>query len=218
MVSKSEAAYRQLKSDISNGKFRPRERLIEQDLSQYLGVSRPTVRAVLIRLEADGIVVTERNRGSSVRAYTLAEAVQTFRVREVLEGLAARLAAENATEEGLGELRRLIAEMETVVASGNLPAYPPLNAAFHQVILKMAADDQVTHLITSLNHSLIRFQYRTVFVPGRTAASLMEHKEILAKIAAHDGDGAEQAIRFHVAQVRANMALTVGLPVYWPVA
>lgn len=214
MAAKGDAAYHKLREAIVNGEFRPRERLVETELSQFLGVSRPTARAVLTRLENEGLVVTEPHRGSTVRAFSLEEAIQTFRLREVLEGLVAREAAENATDDDIARLRELTEKMEKSVEEGDLAAYPPLNAAFHKTILAIAADEQLERFLTSLNHSLIRFQYRTVFIPGRTAASLMEHKEMLAKISLKDGDGAEQAARFHVAQVRANLALTVGMPVY----
>lgn len=211
-MAKLEDAYIRLRDAIIDGEFSPHERLIEAELSRFLDVSRPTVRSVLIRLEKDGLVVTEPHRGSTVRGFSMEEALRTLRLREVIEGLVARVAAERITEEDLANLRVLTQRMDEVVASNDLPSYPPLNAAFHRALLEIANDDQLERALTSLNHSLIRYQFRTVFVPGRTAASAKEHKEIVSRLAIKDGDGAEQVARFHVAQVRAAVALTVGMP------
>lgn len=212
-MAKLEDAYVKLREAITNGEFSPRERLIETDLSRYLGVSRPTVRSVLIRLEKDGLVVTEPNRGSRVRSFSMEEASTTLRLREVLEGLAARLAAEKATDEDLAHLRSLIGKMEEALTSDDLSAYPQLNVQFHQSVLAIADDKQLEQLLTSLNYSLIRYQFRSMFVPGRTVASINEHQEIVHRLAIKDGDGAEQVARFHVAQVRAALARTAKLPV-----
>lgn len=212
-MAKLEDAYIKLREAIINGQFSPHERLIERELSKFLEVSRPTVRSVLIRLEHDGLVVTEPHRGSVVRGFSMEEALRTLRIREVLEGLVARFAAERAAEEDIARVRAITEKMEGVLASGDLPAYPPLNGEFHSTILAIAHDEQLERFLTSLNHTLIRYQFRTVLVPGRVAASVNEHKEILHRLAIKDGDGAEQVARFHVAQVREAVALTVGLPV-----
>lgn len=212
-MAKFEDAYIKLRGAIINGEFGPRERLVENDLSQYLGVSRPTVRSVLIRLEKDGLVVTEPHRGSRVRSFTLDEASSILRLREVLEGLAARMAAEKATPENIDELHAITDKMQEVVRTANLPSYPPLNLQFHRTLLSIADDERLEHFLTSLNHTLIRFQFRTVFLPGRTERSCAEHQEIVHRLAIKDGAGAEQVARFHVAQVRDAVAQTVNLPV-----
>jgi DNA-binding GntR family transcriptional regulator len=212
-MAKFEDAYVKLREAITSGEFGPRERLVETDLSSYLGVSRPTVRSVLIRLEKDGLVATEPHRGSRVRSFSMEEASSILRLREVLEGLAARIAAEKATKQDIEGLRAITGKMEEVARSGDLPAYPQLNLQFHRELLSIANDEQLEYFLTSLNHSLIRYQFRTVFLPGRTAASVTEHQEIVHRLAVKDGDGAEQVARFHVAQVRAALARTVGLPV-----
>lgn len=212
-MPKLEDAYVRLRDAITNGEFSPHERLIETELARFLGVSRPTVRAVLIRLETDGLVVTEPNRGSTVRGFTMDEALRTLRLREVLEGLVARVAAEKASENDIARLREITDEMQDVIASGDLTAYPPLNARFHRTLLTIADDDQLERALTALNHSLIRFQFRTVFLPGRVEASANEHREIVHRLAIKDGDSAEQVARFHVAQVRSAVSRTVGMPV-----
>src|SRR3954465_15820796 len=93
-----EYAYQRLKDAIATGVYMPNQRLIEAEVTQALGVSRTTLRAALIRLHQEGLVVIEVNRGARVRAFGLDEAIQVLSVREVLEGLAATLAIEKASE------------------------------------------------------------------------------------------------------------------------
>ncbi|HEX9870842.1 MAG TPA: GntR family transcriptional regulator, partial [Candidatus Tectomicrobia bacterium] len=89
--SRVEATYQRLKRDITEGVYTPRQRLIETEIAQLLGVSRATLRAALIRLQHEGFVEIQPNRGAQVRAFSVDEATRILQVREVLEGLAAGL-------------------------------------------------------------------------------------------------------------------------------
>ena len=204
-LSRFEQAYRSLREAIADGTYRPNQRLIETELARAVGVSRPTVRAILIRLEQDGLVVIEPNRGASVRSFDISEAIRTMRLREVLEGLSASLAAEQATTAELEAMAATVDDMATLVAAGDLLGYSSLNARFHRQILQAARDDQIERLLSSLNYALIRYQYRTVLVPGRKDESIEEHRRILDRLRARDSHGAEKAIREHIAKVRATL-------------
>jgi DNA-binding GntR family transcriptional regulator len=97
VCSRVEVTYQRLKRDIMEGVYTPRQRLIETDIAPLLGVSRATLRAALLRLQHEGFVEIQPNRGAQVRAFSVEEATRILQVREVLEGLAAGLAAEKAT-------------------------------------------------------------------------------------------------------------------------
>ena len=86
-----------LRKSISEGRFEPGERLVERELCELTKVSRPLVREVLRQLEVEGLVVTVPQKGVIVVKITPAEAMQIYQVRGVLEGLAARLFAQNGT-------------------------------------------------------------------------------------------------------------------------
>lgn len=110
--SRTESAYQQLKRDILDGIYVPRQRLVEIDIATQLNISRATLRIVLTRLQNDGLVEIQPNRGAQVRALSVAEAAEILQAREVLEGLATSLAAEKATPEQLSALRDLVVNME----------------------------------------------------------------------------------------------------------
>ena len=203
--SRFEGAYRCLRAAITDGTYRPNQRLTETELAGALGVSRPTVRAILIRLEQEGLVVIEPNRGASVRSFDVAEALRTLRLREVLEGLTASLAAELATAEELAAMSQVVDQMAKLVEDGDLLAYSSLNAKLHRSVVQAARDERIEKLLASLNYALIRYQYRTVLVPGRKDESLREHRDIVARLQARDCQGAEEVMRRHVSHVRETL-------------
>jgi DNA-binding GntR family transcriptional regulator len=209
--SRFERAYRCLRDSITDGTYRPNQRLTETELAGALGVSRPTVRAILVRLEQEGLVVLEPNRGASVRSFDVADAVRTLRLREVLEGLSAALAAELATPEELAAMSEVVGEMEALVEASDLLAYSSLNAKLHRTILNAARDEQLRKVLWSLHYALIRYQYRTVLVPGRKEDSLREHRDIVEHIRARDAAGAEAAMRRHVSHVRETLQASAEL-------
>ena len=94
-----------LREAIVTGSLQPNERLVESDLAQRLGVSRTLIRAALVRLEQEGLVEHERHRGARVRLVSEREAVEILETRAVLEGLAARLAAERANAQDVEDLK-----------------------------------------------------------------------------------------------------------------
>src|SRR5262245_49180034 len=95
--SEAERAYERLRTEIVSGRLQPNERLVEADLIRLLGAGRSAVRTALVRLEHEGLVQREPNRGAKVRFVDEQEAAEILESRMVLEGLAARQAAQNAT-------------------------------------------------------------------------------------------------------------------------
>jgi DNA-binding GntR family transcriptional regulator len=197
-----EYAYTRLKDAIMNGVYLPHQRLIEAEVTQALGVSRTTLRAALIRLNEEGLVEIEVNRGARVRAFSLDEAVEILRVREVLEGLAAVIAIDKATPADVAELRAIVVEMEDALAVDDVMRYAALNHRFHQIILGAADHEIVTRFLGSLRYPLIRYQFGSILVPGRRDQSLAEHRAILAALEAKDAGELERVARLHVANVR----------------
>lgn len=203
--AKIERAYQQLKLDIMSGAYSPNERLVEAPLTRALGVSRNTLRTVLARLEHEGLVVLEPNRGGRVRAFSLAEAHDMLRVREVLEGLVAGLAARRATPEQRASLRAVVAESGQAVEEDDVMRYSALNRRFHEQLIEAAGSARAAAALDSLHFPLGKFQFQVALVPGRKQDNLEEHRILLRAIEARDADAAERAGRQHVQQIRATL-------------
>jgi DNA-binding GntR family transcriptional regulator len=193
--------YEDLRNAIVSGELLPGERLLEEDLSAKLGLGRAAVRIALVRLEHDGLVERERHRGARVRRVSESEAVEILEARAALEGLAARHAAVNADCDAVDQLRGIVAEMRELRERGDLLAVSDANARLHSRILELSGHETAKRLSHTLSSQLVRFQYRTVMLPGRPERSYAEHTEIVEAIAAHDPGAAEQAMRLHLSHV-----------------
>jgi len=205
VCSRVEVTYQRLKRDIMEGVYTPRQRLIETDIAPLLGVSRATLRAALLRLQHEGFVEIQPNRGAQVRAFSVEEATRILQVREVLEGLAAGLAAEKATAAQLAELYDIVVEMEKTLAADDLLGHLPLVGRFHQRMIEMAGNEFIDQFLSMLRAPLIRHQFRVILVPGRKDESLAEHREILSYLTGRDATGAERAMRLHIAALRNSL-------------
>ncbi len=197
----AEKGYDELREAIVSGRLQPNERLVEAELSRELGVGRAVVRAALARLEQEGLVKRERHRGARVRMISEREAVEILEARTVLEGLAARYAAIRADEGAVSDLRAILEEMRRRLESGDLLGASDQNALLHQRVCEVAEHPTSARLIAGLRSQLVRFQYRTILVPGRSELSYGEHEAIVEAIARHDPDAAQAAMLTHLSHV-----------------
>jgi DNA-binding GntR family transcriptional regulator len=190
-----------LREAIVTGRFQPSERLVETEVARELGVGRSAVRTALARLEHEGLVEHERHRGARVRLINAREAVEILEVRAVLEGLAARHAAAKAIPDDIEDLGAILAEMRVRLDAGDLLGASDQNALLHGRILEISGHSTVARLIATLKFQLVRFQYRTILLPGRSEHSFSEHSRIVQAIAAADMEAAERAMRTHLSHV-----------------
>src|SRR5215475_7657129 len=109
------ADYDALREAIVRGDIAPNGRLVESDLSKAFAMSRGAVRTALIRLEQDGLVVREPHRGARVRQVSDEEAVEILQARAVLEGLAARQAAERIDDDGIARIQEALARHRAMI-------------------------------------------------------------------------------------------------------
>jgi DNA-binding GntR family transcriptional regulator len=193
----ADAAYLALRHAILQGDLAPGERLRSDALAGDLKVSRTPVREALRKLEAEGLV--ERSgSGLIVREFSEKDLTELFYVREALEGMAARLAAENATPGEIAEIRELLDDMEAVRQRGDVAALRPLTAEFHRVIGRAAHNGRLLQSLESLLQHVRQMQTSTLLhIEGRPVAALQEYREILRAIEAHDADRAEALARAH---------------------
>jgi DNA-binding GntR family transcriptional regulator len=183
------------------GDYAPNQRLVEADLCEQYGATRAVVRSALQELSADGLVEIQRNKGARVRAIPLSEAIEITEARMVLEGLAARKAAERCSPEEAEELLGIGRDMRQAYARSELLAYSDLNARLHRRIREIARHTTSASLIERLGAQVVRHQFRLSLQPGRPAVSLPQHERIIECVTARDPDAAEQAMRLHLASV-----------------
>ena len=182
---------------IVSHEYAPGARLVETRIAQELGVSQAPVREALRDLEQLGCVVHEPFRGCSVRAFSAEELLEAFPVRAALEALAARLAAEQVTEEELLELADLLDTMRAAARRADAHDQSQANAAFHATIVR-AARNATLERQWSLLEPFSR-TYLTVSQPGLDLLALSErHVPILDALRARDGEAAAAAMHRHL--------------------
>jgi len=187
-----------LREAITSGRFQPNERLIEMELAGLLATNRANVRTALAQLEQEGLVVHEANRGARVRLVSHEDAIEITQARGALETFVAGLAAARATPTDHAGLRDLVEKMRAAVETGDLIAYSKINGLLHAEILRIAEHRTTAKLLANLNSQVVRFQYRSILLPGRSRRSLAEHEEIVAAICAGDVEAAQRSMSAHL--------------------
>ena len=195
-VTTADAAYQALRQGILQGDLAPGERLRSDALANDLRVSRTPVREALRKLEAEGLV-ERAGSGLIVREFSEKDLTELFYVREALEGMAARLAAENATPGEIDEIREMLDDMEAVRQRGDVAALRPLTGEFHQLICRAAHNERLLQSLKSLLEHVRQMRTSTLYVAGRPVEALKEHRDLLAAIVARDPGRAEELARAH---------------------
>ena len=194
--SSAAEAYDRLLGDIEDGHLPSGTRLREAELATRLAISRTPVREALKRLELQGLVVHEPHHGAVVASLAYGQMTEMYLLREVLEGTAARLAAQHATEVEIGVLQRLVETDRGLL--GQPGRLAQTNRRFHQQVRDAAGNRYVINALETLRLSLALLAGTTLGAPGRAAEAVAEHGLIVERIAARDPDGAEQAGRQHI--------------------
>lgn len=190
-----------LRRAIETGELLPSQRLVEAELATWLGTNRSNVKLALAKLEQEGLVVSEPNRGARVRVINEEEALEILEVRSSLESLIARRAALKATSADHKRLRDILQSLRDAIDREDFTTYSSHNGALHAEIRRISGHQTASRVLSTLNSQIVRFQFRTILFPGRILQSVGEHTEIVEAICASDPDRAEKAMRQHLAHV-----------------
>jgi len=198
----SERIYNELKEAILAGRLRPGSRLVELSLASELGVSRTPIREALRRLSVEGLVTIDPLRGMIVRTIDPHKVEDFYTTREVLDGLASRLAAKRISDDQLVRLRTLVEAMEGAFSRSDRAAMVQANMRFHDAVFRAAANDWLASLGRSMMDFVRLLSAAAYEDPARDAEVVEEHRQILAALEARDPDAAEAASREHMVQAR----------------
>ena len=193
---------------ILNGQYRPGARLGESDLAEAVGVSRTPVREALRHLAAEGLVEITHNKGARVVAWTDAELEQVFDLRAEVEGLAARLAAQRATDDQLDQLEGVARQHLQATEVGehrDLDLVYRLNSEFHAGVVAAVGGSSFPAVLGSLVHTPILVRTLHKFDEAAMLRSAHHHLELVAAMRARDPLWAESVMRSHLLSARASL-------------
>jgi phosphonate utilization transcriptional regulator len=207
---------KEIERQILQGELAPGAKLIEAALADRLGVSRGPVREAFRALEEAGLVRQEKNRGVFVRDIALAEAMEIYDLRAMMDEAVGRQLASTITAEQLKAVRGRVEAMEKAVKAGHADAYHLLNLGFHDALVQYTGNRKLTSLYRRLINELSLFRRLNLADGKLLPISAGEHRAIVKAIASGDPDAAGKAMRDHV-QVSRDRTLTNNAPQH-PVA
>jgi DNA-binding GntR family transcriptional regulator len=187
-----------LRGAIMNGQLAPGQRLVERDLCQMFGVSRPSVREALRELETEGLISSIPNRGPVVTALTAEDAASIYQIRSALEALAARQFAQNASDADIAELETAGARLEQVYETGNVPDIIVAKREFYDVLFRGSGNKIIPEVLRTLNARVTRLRVVCLSSAERRRVSIQEIKDLVEALARRDQRSAAAASRRHV--------------------
>lgn len=194
-MNKSQRVYQYIKEQIDIGALAPGERIKINEIAQKLNVSRTPVREALKRLEVENVVKFTFNSSAEVRAFDLDEMEELVMIRQELEPLAARLAAERCDATTIQKLKDIIAQLEKYRVAKDAENYSRLNREFHMTLYQASGAKTLYQLIDDLWTRSERSMLVFTLIPNRLEYSNEEHRKILQAVEAHDGELAEKLLR-----------------------
>ncbi len=195
-LPRGERAYRYIRQALATQKLMPGDRLREVDLAEMIGLSRTPIREALARLESEGLVVHDATLGIMVADLDYNMITELYFMREILEGTAARLAAQHASDVEISLLEDMCAQYANSV--GNDQQLGRSNRQFHELLYNCSHNRYLIKMLKTLHDTLTLLGNTTLTDPKRVKDTIKEHEAVVSAIKKHDPDGAEKALREHI--------------------
>jgi DNA-binding GntR family transcriptional regulator len=187
-----------LREAIMSGKLKPGQRLVERELCEMTGVSRPSIREALRLLEADGLVNTVPHRGPMVSTISLEEARQLYAARAVLEGFAGRECARHRDPEVVRRIGEALARLKTAFTRSDMVAALEAKTDFYAAMIGGCHNSFIERMLKPLHDRITLLRITSMSQPKRINKSLREITAIWRAIQSGDEDLAERCCVGHV--------------------
>ena len=199
-------AYQILKDMIENRELLPGQKIPQEKLAAELGISRTPLISALKFLEHEKLIETKPRRGFFVRLFSMEEMVSIFEIREVLEGLSARRAAQSITRSQAKELKKIF---QPFLENGDIidfQTYSRADRQFHNFIAEISSREFLSSILQTFNIVSLAYLYPTreglIRTPNET---IKEHIAIVKAICDNDPKAAEQSMRVHLQKTVAKL-------------
>jgi DNA-binding GntR family transcriptional regulator len=172
-------------------------RLDERALAQDLGISRTPVREAMAQLEREGFVRSVPRRGIYVVRKTKQEVIELITAWAALEGMAARLITQQASDQEISQLRQMFTKFENGQLHAKLDEYSQVNIEFHQTIIRMSQNRVLIDLAANLFAHMRMIRRKTIGEEDRADRSIRDHMNIIQALEQRDTERAEALVRDH---------------------
>jgi DNA-binding GntR family transcriptional regulator len=192
----SNQVYTILKEMIANHRFQPGTRINVEQITKELKVSRTPVWEAVGRLEQEGLVENIPNRGVFMAVLTPQKALDLYAVREVLEGMAARLTAVRIDQKSLATMEACLEKQQVVVKQQNLKEYSKLDFQFHATVYELCGNAYLQEMLEAIKSKMRPIQL-SLHVEPVLPRLYEDHVNLLDALRFHDPDRAEKVFREH---------------------
>ena len=190
------------------GFLEPGTKLLENKLALEMHVSRTPVREAIQKLAAEGFIKVTPNQTLIVTEVSLEDVKEVLQIRGVLEGLAARIAAEKINKQEIEELEEIVTQMGLYVTKKDLTSYCKVDDEFHNLILNICGNKWIINIRDNLGNIIYRYRIKSLSVPGRLKCSLEEHRKIMESLKKHNSEDADKLSQIHMENTITNIILT----------
>jgi DNA-binding GntR family transcriptional regulator len=194
-----------IRDAILNGRYKPGDPLVETKLAEELGVSRTPIREAIRQLELEGLVISIPNKGVVVDGVSQQDIDDIYTIRSMLEGLAARWAAQRIDEQGLKALEEIIELMEYYTKKNDFDQLTQLDTRFHGELYDSCGSKVLKHTLGNLLRYVQRARRGSLKVPSRAQLALNEHRGIFEAIMRRDAEEAERLMADHIFRASLNL-------------
>lgn len=195
-------AYDFVRQQILNMGYKPGEFVTDTQIAEKLEISRTPVREAFHRLEKEGLLINQVNRGWRVYYLSLADIHEIFDIKEAIEGMVARRAAACQDEALREELRQALREMTEATQHDESEAWLRADMHLHHVLFSMANNERARRVVDNLNDQWHRVRVGFTALHGRRGRSIEEHEGFVTCVLEGDGVEAERLMRNHLNRVR----------------
>ena len=205
-VTSADKTFLQLRVDIVEGAIPAGSKLSETELSTKYQVSRAVIREAINRLESCHLVERKANVGARIVSLTPEGLIQLYQVREALEGMAARLAAKNMSDEEIADLTALLDNHFQTVKGGESYYQEAGDLDFHyRIILGSKNQHLIEVLVNGIYHLIRMYRVQLGMAGARVTTAFDEHKHVVQAIANRDEELAEMLMRRHILYSKNNI-------------
>jgi DNA-binding GntR family transcriptional regulator len=191
----ADTAYAVLREAIITNALAPGTRLRADDIAKRIGVSKTPVREALRKLQAEDLITLTPGNFLTVKVLTEKQLLEIYYTREALEGMAARLAAANAGQTEMSELRAVLEDLEEAQQQGNLERLRALSGEFQLSLFRASRNEVLYRLIKSLQEQVRQHRGTTLGQPGRALEMTKCWRALFEAIERGDQDEAEKIAR-----------------------
>ncbi len=191
-----------LKRAIIRGKIAPGEWLVESHIAEMLGISRTPVREAIHKLERERLIERQPRGGFTVLGLNRGAIDETFGIRSVLEGYAARLATIRHQPDELHALEKKITGFTHCLDKKQLEALPEINTEFHELLYDLSKSPRLIHMINGLRDQIYRFRQMILNNEKYAIISNADHIQMLKFMRQRDAEKVERLVREHILRGR----------------